>query len=189
MGGALNCPAQGDAYTDRDGNIIAMHSLQVKINFVRPIVSAGSNAAQPVYIFCALVLDRQPNTVLVGSEQIFQNPSGNLYGSAGGCMQISALSRKRFKVLRTAQFTLNRMPAWDSDTNVNLVSEVSGSLDWYVPLYGRKVVFTGGTGSITACQTNALLLCAWAYDPATPALANDASGVVMTMNSRLRFVG
>lgn len=185
----MNGVAQGDGYYERDGNIIAMKSIQCKIQFYSYPVTGGASVRAPGSVFIALVLDRQPNTVLAGSELIFQNPCNNLVGSAGGCMQISALSRRRFKILRSTTVKVPRTAVWDTDTNTATHGSGMTHLDWFIDLKGRKVVYVGATGHISSIQTNALLLVAFGWDEANTAGAADWSNISLTHNTRLRFVG
>jgi len=187
VGSALNAVAAGDGYFDRDGNIIAMKSIHCKI-VLRSNAQAPAGPAADPHCFIALVLDRQPNTVLCNSEEIFQNPSNTLQGSTQA-MQISALSRRRFKILKSAYVRLNRHVNRDSDSNTDVHSSGLARFEWFVDLKGRKTIFVGATASISAIQTNALFLVAFGHDESNELLAGDASNVLLTHNTRLRFVG
>jgi len=180
----LNCPAQGDGETQRDGRQISMDSLTVK-GLVTVAAQTNQTAADVVPdIFIAIVLDKQTNGAQLDSELVFENPSG---ASNLGSMPFRNLEwTKRFRVLKTMKVSAHQfagavIPAFDG-TNIEQQG-VAIPFSCHIKLNGMKVNFISGQTSsvIAAIADNSIHVIAY---------TNGVSlAPVINYNARLRFKG
>ena len=181
----LNCPAQGDGESQRDGRQIAMHSINIKGNVFIPAQTNQTAADVVPDIFIALVCDKQTNGAQMNSEDCFSNPSANASLAAQPFRNLEY--SQRFKVLKTVRIASKSIagamqPVYDG-TNI----EVQGAqVPWsmYVNLKGMKVNFISGqtTSVIDAIADNSLHVIAYASNASS-------LGPTIQYASRLRFVG
>lgn len=174
----LNSVTQGDGESQRDGRKINMKSIS--INGVVFQAAQANQTAVDFYptVYIALVLDSQTNGATIASENVFCNPSANAGGAANVYRNLQY--SRRFKVLRSLTITPPQgQPVYDG-TNI----EVSGTTTpWRmdVKLPNIPVTYTGTTESVANITDNSLHVVA--YTNGTD------SGVGITYNARLRFVG
>lgn len=180
----LNCPAQGDGETQRDGRQISMHSINIR--GVVNVASQNNQIAGDTIpdVFIALVLDRQTNGAQLASEDVFSNPGGSSLLATSPFRNLEWT--KRFRVLKTVkisaqEFAGSIQPVFDG-TNI----EQQGSMvpfSMYYDLKGMKTNFlTGQTSSvIAAVADNSLHVVAYA--------SNLSTTPTLLYNARLRFTG
>jgi len=181
----LNCPAQGDGESQRDGRQISMHSINIKGNVFIPAQTNQTAADVVPDIFIALVCDKQTNGSQMNSEDCFTNPAANNSLAAQPFRNLEYV--QRFQVLKTVRIASKNIagamqPVFDG-TNI----EVQGAqipFSMYVNLKGMKVNFISGQTSsvIAAIADNSLHVIAYASNASS-------LGPTIQYASRLRFVG
>jgi len=183
VGDCLNCPAQGDGESQRDGRQISMDSINIKGVVDINDATTGANASSLPDIFIALILDQQTNGVRYDSEDVFVNPGGITQCATQPFVDLSRT--KRFRVLKvvhikSCEWAGNVQPNTDAGGSDERQGATIG-FSIYQKLGGMKVNFTGTTSDIANIADNSLHLCAY---------ASDASMVpLLRYNSRLRFMG
>lgn len=180
----LNCPAQGDGESQRDGRQISMQSINVK-GVVQIAAQADQTAGDQVPdIFIALVLDKQTNGVQLDSEDVFDNPASATALAAQPFRNLEY--SQRFRVLKTVKVSAQDLagaiqPVFDGTNIEQQGAQIPFSM--YCKLNGMKVNFISGqtTSVIAAIADNSLHIVAYA--------SNTSMAPVLTYSSRLRFVG
>lgn len=180
----LNCPAQGDGESQRDGRQINMTSIQVK-GMVSIAAQADQTAGDVIPdIMIALVLDKQTNGAQLNSEDVYENPSG--FATLASQPFRNLENTQRFRVLKTVHVTAAELagaiqPVYDGTNIEQQGATVPFSM--YVNLKGMKVNFLSGqtTSVIDAIADNSLHVIAYA--------SNTSATPFLLYNSRLRFVG
>lgn len=180
----LNCPAQGDGESQRDGRQISMHSINIKGIVRMPSQSDQTGADVLPDVFIALVLDKQTNGAQLDSEDVFENPGANANLAASPFLNLE--NSARFKVLKTTRISAQQLagaiqPTYDGTNIEQQGAQVPWSM--YVNLKGMKVNFISGqtTSVIAAVADKSLHVIAYATGAG---LAPE-----LYYNSRLRFVG
>lgn len=180
----LNCPAQGDGESERDGRQIAMDSINIK-GVVSIAAQADQTAGDVVPdVFIALVMDKQTNGTQMNSEDCFANPGGDAFLAAQPFRNLEY--QQRFTVLKTVHISSQRIagaiqPVYDG-TNIE---QQGVTVPWsmYVKLNGKKVNFISGQTSsvVAAIADNSLHVIAYA--------SSTSMNPAITYASRLRFMG
>lgn len=176
----LNCPAQNDTETGRDGRQIRMDSITIKGTILLEGNVAGSYTYAIPEIFIALVVDKQTNGAQIQSEQVFDNNSATSTLTTSGFRNLENVNR--VNILKTVRIA-------PKDFNFNTVASGVGYLGTSTPftmfhdLKGMQVNFNTGisTSSVGAIADRSLHMIAYCSSPdLTPKI---------TYNARLRFRG
>ncbi len=180
----LNCPAQGDGESQRDGRQISMHSINIK-GTITIASQADQSAGDTVPdIFIALVMDKQTNAAQLDSEDVFENPTGITSLATSPFRNLEYTSR--FTVLATRKISAVDLagaiqPVFDGTNIEQQGAQIPFSI--YKTLGGKKVNFISGqtTSTVAAIADNSLHLIAYS--------TNTSMVPTINYNSRLRFVG
>lgn len=180
----LNCPAQGDGESERDGRQISMSSIQVK-GMVSIAAQSDQTAGDVIPdVMIALVLDKQTNGSQLNSEDVYENPSG--FSTLASQPFRNLENSQRFRVLKTVHVTSTELagaiqPVYDGTNIEQQGANVPFSM--YVNLKGMKVNFISGqtSSTISAIADNSIHVIAYA--------SNVSASPTLLYNARLRFVG
>lgn len=172
----LNCPAQGDGPSNRDGREITMDSLIVSgACTVSPDALPNTLPTVTVYIY----LDTQTNAAQAQTENVWTNPSGNAQTNSGLLRNLEYA--KRFTVLKKLVFR----PADFVDAQGDETTGTGASCGFseYINLKGMRVTFIAGqTNSVIgAIADNSIHVAAFT--------TNSSFQPQVHYNSRLRFRG
>jgi len=176
----LNGVPQGDTAITRDGQKIAMKSIEIEGIIACPAQTNQTAAEYAPHIFIALVLDTQTNAAQLNSEDVFSNSGANAILATFPLRNFNYT--ERFKVLKRWCFKMP-VPAITYDgTNIEQ-SGVQAKFKCFKNLKGLVTKFTNTatTGVIGTVMDNSLHLIAYCNDT--------GMAPSISYNSRLRFVG
>lgn len=179
--GCMNAVCQGDGPWNRDGKKIRLRSLYIKGSIYRPSVGASGANLEPFTVYCACVLDKQPNGAEISPAQVWVNPGGQIASNA--CYLRHLEYNDRYRILKDQVFTL------PSQQVANGANYSTGStvrhFEWFIPLNFDTLfnTTTPTSATIASIVTNAIGFCAVASQ-------NSAGNqVALVYTARLRFVG
>jgi len=178
----LNCPAQGDGESNRDGRQIAMQSITLKGNITVPYATTPTTQWEAPVVYVAIVLDKQTNGATLNSEDVFANPSGDARGMTQPLRNLEYSDR--FTVLKSTTVNMKDVLA-----GFQIGGTPTGQAGMSIPFYlyhdlkGMKMNFISGqnTSVIAAVADKSLHVIAYT--------TTASLGPVITYNARLRFTG
>lgn len=181
--GCLNCPAIGDAATNRDGKHIIATSFQIcgSVTFASG-TTTGSAAPTTTNVLLALVLNKQTNQLTINSEDVFTS------------LQLAAPLRtvplrnlnfgKRFRILKTWHIhSGDRHMAYNTTAAAMVQTGTTVVFSTYLKMRLPINLDAGADADVANIVDNSIHLI-WNSDPA---LASDVPTV--RYQTRMRFIG
>lgn len=177
--GCFTAPAQGDAFSNRDGNKIVIVELNCLMNLSVVAQTAQTACDTSCIIFIAMVQDTQTNGAAFTSDLVYTNPGANALTAASPFRNLSYLSR--FKVLKTKRIDL-RIPAvtWDGTDldqggmHTNIWMRWKGKM----PVTFTTASTTADIANVTDNSINFVAFC-----------TNTTLAPSLSINARCRFYG
>lgn len=139
----LNGIATGDDNTDRDGRQVHNKSIQIQ-GGVRPV--DGSTGAT----FCRLMLvwDSQPNGSIATVTDILT--------ASTSCANTNLNNRERFTILKDWKYQVGGIDT--TATQTYAMSPTVATINWFIPLNGKKTTYGNTGATIASINTGALLM-------------------------------
>lgn len=175
----LNAMVQDDSESGRIGRHIMMHSISVKGNFYRTLLS--STTVFPVSMATIyLVLDKQTNGAFMESQDLLVNESAEIELISQPFRNMEHTDRFQILAMRKVkigQFYATTQTA-DVQAQSNQVEPFNLTYRWKK---GKKVLFSGTTGTVANIEDNSLHCICFVDNINTP------SRVEISYNARLRY--
>lgn len=165
----------GDTESTRDGRKYTITSINFKGNLRIPKATNQSQLRDQGIAFLALVWDKQTNGSQLNSENVYTNPSNNLFGNTVPFRNLGFT--KRFQVLWSRRFVMPQEIATYDGSNV----EMSGSIRSFQAFIKKSipVICTGNGSTVSVIGDNSIHLVGWA----------NGIHILLDYNMRIRFMG
>lgn len=176
----LNAMTTGTGPNARLGRHIQMKSIQIKLQVKRISAESDTGPQPDVYVYVALVLDKQTNKAQLSSEQVFTNVPANTTLNAQPFINME--NTDRFRVLKHKMLKMSVTTAQQNEGAVNLFANgaLVKNFTWNCNLRNMKVLFDGvdDPATIANIQDKSLHIVAF---------ATQATNCQLSYQSRLRF--
>jgi len=171
-------PTQGPGPQQRIGKAIRLTSVQIKGSVYAALTSTLTTCPGSHLFYVALVLDTQTNMAQCASDDVFLNPTVDYHTVVTPLRNL--LNSKRFKILKSELFDLNRMSLAWSAPNFATCGR-SAPIDWFLPL-DLEINFDANTDSdVGNIVDNSLHVAC--------ATSNQDGTSYIVYNARIRYLG
>jgi len=169
----------------RDGNLVSLQYLLVKgCIFVAPTWEVPAFRNLPVAVTVCLWLDKRTKGAQADSSVVFGNYLGTAIGNT--CIQRALFQRERFEVFRQEVFYFPQLVVMN-DVNVPSYSDCLHTFEWFVPLDGLQVRYSGGGPSVTDVVDNSFHISAYSTVPPYHIITNPINGPVLEYSVSARY--
>jgi len=171
--GALNCIAQGDGESNRDGRRIQLRSLDLQGLVTGVLKQEQADSKYPIVIRLWVVLDKQSNATQCSSEDVITSPVASAVNALP-----NPKYEERFTILMEDCIILNNSQSMTDGANTSSSTWKTKSFQYHIPL--RVMVnFKDTAESMASIVDNSIHVIG----------VSNSSDCYVEYNSRVKFVG